>query len=170
MRVSVEFSASGVGASVGGNTIEFVRVGPSKPATWHWIAFDYVSLETAVPKTTTMSGVPTVATGIQSGEGHLPRPVVWIGEGSPGFVSLDMARVDGLDYLTLTYLRPEELSETLFRVEASSDMKSWSESGLVEMQSVLQGAVRQITVRDSTPVSENQYRFMRVLADRSVAR
>ena len=168
-RVSVEFSASGVGASTGANTIEFVRVGPSTPATWRWIVFDYVSMETAVPKTTTMSGAPTVATGMQSGESHLPMPEGWIGGGSPGSVSLDMARVGGLDYLTLTYLRPEALSDTLFKVEATSDMKSWSDSGLVEMRSVLEGAVRRITVRDSNPVSENEHRFMRVRADGSVA-
>ncbi|MBL9174294.1 MAG: hypothetical protein JNL10_12220, partial [Verrucomicrobiales bacterium] len=43
--MTAEFSVADVGALPGGNSIEFVRTGPSNPGVSYWVAFDYVRVE-----------------------------------------------------------------------------------------------------------------------------
>jgi hypothetical protein len=176
-KVTVDIPAAKVAATAGANSIEFVRVGPNPQATSYWIVFDYLSLESAIPKSlTSLVGVQGVAlsapsatsTGVRaaagsgvfrSGSGAIPQSV---GDGAV----LQSGEFGGLQYLTLTYSRPEPApGGVAYRVEASGDLRNWSENGVVPVRDVLEGAFRRITVRDSIPLSITPQRFLRLRVD-----
>lgn len=69
------------------------------------------------------------------------------------------------EYLAFTYIRPEPAPASVtYRVEGSSDLSaaSWSDTGIVPVSSFVNGGLRTITVRDSTPMSVGNQRFLRL--------
>lgn len=166
-RASVEFTSKAVAAVAGASTIEFVRTGPAAPSTSYWILFDYVNLEAAIPTTSSVGALNTDissgATGIQVTSVPVNFYSQAHGLASPDAVSQGIAVVDGAEYLTLTYSRPEPIPDgVLYRVEACGDMMSWSDSGVVEVDSSVEDGFRIITVRDQAPVVDEVRRFMRL--------
>ncbi|MBL9174674.1 MAG: hypothetical protein JNL10_14145 [Verrucomicrobiales bacterium] len=173
-RVSFEVPVSKVFATAGANSIEFIRVGPNAQSVAYWLVFDYVSLESAVPKSvTTLAGVQSLAAraaaassvGLRlSGGPILSRSGA--GSSSPvagGGIVQEVVMSGGQRYLSLTYSKPEPApADVVYRVEASGNLLDWSESGLVPMGSVLEGEFRKVTVRDSIPLSTTPSRYMRL--------
>ena len=49
-RLTMEFPAGAVGATVGANSIELVRTGPLEADRTYWLNFDYLNLESSIPK------------------------------------------------------------------------------------------------------------------------
>ena len=73
--------------------------------------------------------------------------------------------VSGQTYLTLTYRRPEPAPANIsYTVEAITALTrtGWSSADLVQVSSTVNAAIRTITVRDSTPLTPNTKRFMRL--------
>ena len=73
--------------------------------------------------------------------------------------------VSGQTYLTLTYRRPEPAPANIsYTVEAITALTptGWSSTDLVQVSSTVTAAIRTITVRDSTPLTPNTKRFMRL--------
>ncbi len=69
----------------------------------------------------------------------------------------------GSTYLTYTYTRPEPAPTDLtYVVEASTDLGTWTTSGLVEISNTVSRNLRTITVRDSTATSATTQRFLRL--------
>lgn len=167
-RVSLELATRTVAATVGANSIEFVRTGPLETGNAHWVVFDYVRLESAVPKTLAPQSVTGtvgfgdgpwgVSSAGASGGALPPEPVA-----SPGVVR----RASG-DHLTLSFRRPEPVPEGYeYRVEGSSDLRNWSEEGLRTTLGPVESGTRPVTVEDLLPVSDHLRRFLRLRLLRS---
>ena len=176
-NVSIDVPASRVAATAGANSIEFVRTGPNPASVAYWILFDFVSLETAVPKTVaSLAGVQgfVSTSSVAEAKNLLARgssSMIPSGSKSPSQPSGQdvVHRVrdfGGMPYLTLTYFKPEPVpSGTVYRVESSGDLRVWTEDGVVPVEDVLDGASRRITVRDSIPLSITPHRFLRLRID-----
>lgn len=71
----------------------------------------------------------------------------------------------GIDYLTFIFTRPEPAPIGIsYIVESSPDLSpaNWTTAGLSEISSTLNGGQRTITIRDSTPMTGGNRRFMRL--------
>ncbi|MFO1460131.1 MAG: hypothetical protein U1G08_12055 [Verrucomicrobiota bacterium] len=176
-KVSVDIPVAKVAATAGANSIEFVRVGPNPLATSYWIVFDYLSLESAVPKTLTslvgvQSDVQSAPTAAAVG-GRVARASGILHSDSAArslsigdHVVLHSGEFGGLQYLTLTYNRPEPAPDGIvYRVEASGDLQNWSGNGVITVEDILEGSNRRVTVRDSIPLSITPRRFLRLRVD-----
>lgn len=146
---AVELLASALGASAGPNTVEFVRTGPSPAGSSAWILFDHVRIESL-----TGGGVGLTRPGFDASADSSPG----IGQILNGVISLE-----GVDYLTLTYDQPRlATSGTRYRVEASSDLITWADAGVVGIGHEVKAAGHTVTVRDSLPLGSTPTRFLRL--------
>lgn len=69
---------------------------------------------------------------------------------------------EGKGYLTLTFTRPEVVRDIVYQVEASEDLKNWSDSGIVaEIDNNKDGTLTH-TYRDGQPVASPERRFLRL--------
>ena len=151
----IDFTAAQVTATLGANSLEFVRSGPAT-ATDYWLTYDQVRLE--------------VALGASALSGAAPATVAddsW-GSGTAGTGALTCGRIplEGVEYLTLTYGYMEPLPEgvSYYRVEVTSDLVHWTSAEVVVHSDVLHGGWRAIVVRDLTPLGVGSRRFLRVRA------
>ncbi len=72
-----------------------------------------------------------------------------------------VVNVEGEDYLTLSFARPEGTAGLDYAVEGSSDLVDWN-PGPVEMSSNVEDGLEVVTYRDSVPVSGGERRFLRL--------
>lgn len=69
----------------------------------------------------------------------------------------------GLDYLSLTYIRPEPRpADISYVVEASSNLETWDSSVVVQVSDVPVAGTRVITVRDGVATRDAARRFLRL--------
>ncbi|MBN8247486.1 MAG: hypothetical protein J0L84_08590 [Verrucomicrobia bacterium] len=162
-RVSVEVATRTVAASVGANTLEFVRTGPVETGNAYWVVFDYVSLESAVPKTVApQSAAESGGTGDPAWSVLAAGPAGSASSPEPSATPGVLRDASG-DHLTLSYVRPDPAPEGLdYRVEVSSDLRNWSEDGLRTLLGPPTSGERRVTVQDMLPVSDHLRRFLRL--------
>ncbi|MEN9678292.1 MAG: hypothetical protein RIS76_4188, partial [Verrucomicrobiota bacterium] len=165
----LDFKASDVRASAGPNTIEFARVGPVRPGMSYWLAFDYVKLQTvtasSVQESATRAERERAATALRTARLRAAMPEIFAPGRSLGY---GMETVDGVEYLTLTYARPEPAPEGItHRVEVSEDLMHWTAAGVIPVESRVEGGLRILTERDSVALRGKSTRFLRlrVIAD-----
>jgi hypothetical protein len=150
----IDFSAAQVAATLGANSLEFVRSGPTT-ATDYWLTYDQVRLE--------------VVLGASALSGAVPAAIaddIW-GSGKAGIGALTCGRIalEGVEYLTLTYGFTEPLHAGVsYRVEVTSDLVDWTSAGVDVQSDVSHGGWRAIVVRDLTPLGVGSRRFLRVRA------
>ena len=150
---SVDFTAAEVGATAGGNTIEFVRTGPAAPNTSYWLEFDYVRLEETGTATSTLTSRPAAA-GTQVATIAAPA------------LHPDRITLDGLEYLTLTYSRPDGITHVVTdEFEISDNIAAWTPAEVVVVRDDVDAGVRTTTVRDLVPIGTGTHRFLRLRAD-----
>ncbi|MBX3731283.1 MAG: PQQ-dependent sugar dehydrogenase [Verrucomicrobiae bacterium] len=153
MERSVEFGAVEVGATAGGNTIEFVRTGPTVPNTGYWLEFDHVLLEAGNRVSGLVPGSPVAPE-------TLPADLA---RSAPALVR-DRVTVDGLHYLTLTYALSEGAATWVDTIEASEDLLEWTPADVLVVEDRVEGGVRRVTVRDLVPFGAGARRFLRLRA------
>ncbi len=79
-----------------------------------------------------------------------------------GLPVLNTARIDGADYLSLSFSRLKTSDDLTYVVEVSSDLARWSPLGATVQTVVDRGEREIVTVRDSVPVGSVAQRFLRV--------
>ncbi len=78
-------------------------------------------------------------------------------QGYAGRLSSGKTNVSGVDYLSLTYTRPEPVPSGVgYLVKTSPDLTNWSAAETVEVANDVTGGLRTITVRDSMPMDGTQ--------------
>lgn len=86
--------------------------------------------------------------------------------GHQGRLGCGQVNESGSNYLTFTYVRPEPAPSGIsYVVEGNASMSpaGWSSTGILPVSSVVNGAVRTITVRDSNaPMTGGSRRFLRL--------
>lgn len=86
--------------------------------------------------------------------------------GHQGRLGYGQVNESGSNYLTFTYVRPEPAPSGIsYVVEGNASMSpaGWSSTGILPVSSVVNGAVRTITVRDSNaPMTGGNRRFLRL--------
>lgn len=83
--------------------------------------------------------------------------------GNGGRLSSGQVTDAGADYLCLTYTRSEPAPAGITcAVEASPDLASWTTTGLVQVDSTVNGSLRTTTVRDAAPLNGSSKRFLRL--------
>jgi hypothetical protein len=90
---------------------------------------------------------------------------------SPGYdgrVTTGKIQVDGKNYLTLTYVRPEPPPAGVsYGVRVSGDLASWTATEVVEVSNTVEGNLRRITVRDAVAITgQLPGRFIRLEVSR----
>ncbi|MEN9678101.1 MAG: hypothetical protein RIS76_3997, partial [Verrucomicrobiota bacterium] len=152
----IDFSAAQVAATLGANSLEMVRVGPTT-ATDYWLIYDQVRLEVVAGG----PGLSRVASGEAeaAGAAHLTSPAP-VGDST---VTHGRISLDGADYLTLTLARPESAAEGGSpKVEFSEDLVHWSPIDVVELRDWVSEGWRTTTVRDPIPLGQTTQRFLRL--------
>lgn len=88
--------------------------------------------------------------------------------GLDGRVSSGTMNLDGVDYLTLTYIRPEPPPGGVsYLPQVSGNLVDWSSRELVEVSSTVEGSFRRITLRDTVPADvQVPGRFVRLEVSR----
>lgn len=168
----LDFKASDVRASAGPNTLEFARVGPLRPGMSYWLAFDYVKLQTvsatSVQESVTRAERERAASALRTARLRAAMPEIFAPGRSLGH---GVETVDGVEYLTLTYARPEPAPEgVIHRVEVSEDLVHWTAAGVIPVESRVEGGLRILTERDSAALRGKATRFLRlrVIADEEI--
>ena len=85
--------------------------------------------------------------------------------GDGGHLDFGTIQIEGSDYLTFTFTRPEPPpSDISYLVQQSADLRpaSWTSAGLVEVSNTLNGGLRTIIVRSTTPLTSTTRDFMRL--------
>jgi len=151
-NIVFQFLPTVVQATAGGNSIELVRTGPALPNRGYYIQYDYVRLEAiAVPQS---AAAPGTGGGIHSNL-VAPDPIRNLRVG--------IVETQGVEYLALTVEYPEPAIPGLsYRVEASNDLQEWTSDGLEVLESIRVGDYRTVTVRDATPMGQQNQRFLRL--------
>ncbi len=72
------------------------------------------------------------------------------------------------DYLTLTYRRPNQITDVNYFIEVSDNFIDWKSGGsnTVEMSNDMVGVFNEITVRDSIPLKDKNARYMRLKVEK----
>lgn len=79
-----------------------------------------------------------------------------------GLPVLNTVRVDGADYLSLSFNRLKTSGDLTYVVESSSDLSTWSPLDAAAQTVVDHGDTETVTVRDHVPVGSVAKRFLRV--------
>lgn len=85
--------------------------------------------------------------------------------GHQGRLAQGVTTDSGDSYLTFSYIRPEPApAGVTYSVEGSTDLNpaSWNSVGIVPVSSTVNGVLRTVTVRDTTPMSGGNKRFLRL--------
>ena len=160
----LDFKASQVKATAGPNTIEFVRTGPRVRGASYWLAYDYVKLE-VVPASTVAAAATKARNERAAAAQRTQRLRSALPEAfAPGrSVAHGAETVNGVEYLTLTYVIPEPpVPGVGHRVEVSEDLVRWKPAPVVTMADRVEAGHRVITVRDTVPLKAGVTRFFRV--------
>ncbi|MBL9174330.1 MAG: PQQ-dependent sugar dehydrogenase [Verrucomicrobiales bacterium] len=154
-RLWTDFTAADVGANVGPNTIDIVRVGPRVEGEQPWITYDFVRLESLVtPSPGEVASVePTTEAPRVAAFSPAPRAVR-----APALKPGSITAAGG-EYLTLTYARPSGVKH---QVEVSEDLLTWTPATVVKIAETQVDGKWMVTVRDTVPVGEGRHRFLRL--------
>lgn len=137
----------------------------SKPATGTATGYQYWLLANGLPMDASNNGSATTSPA-NDGLPNLIKYALGLSPsitGNGGRLSYGKINVTGTDYLTFTYTRPEPMpSGITYNVESSPDLTplSWTILGLTEISNTNNGSTRTITIRDNTPMTGNNRRFM----------
>lgn len=119
-------------------------------------------------------GLPTDGTGdgsptaILAGDGitNLMKYALDIApdvNGYQGRLTTGTVRVNGSEYLSLTYTRPEPApSGVTYTPQTCADLDAWSEVSVVSVSSTVSGGLRTLVVRDSIAITAEPRRFLRL--------
>jgi len=144
-NLTFEFLMSDLGATVGPNSVEFIRTGPNSSGTFQWIVYDYVRVE----------ALPPAAIAGQASARSAPPSALRLSSG--------VKTLDSSTYLTLTYDQPEPVpAGSRYVVETSTDLVHWTEANLADVSSESNGALRTVTVRDAVSLGSTSTRFLRL--------
>ena len=167
----VDIPVAQVSATPGANSLEVVRTGPVVVGTSYWLTFDYVRIE-AIPALTVarnvqngaVAGVALTASGPQDALLRFDDRLALSGlVGDGGELFHGSVTLDGTEYLTVTFTRPEPAPEGIaYIVESSEDLIHWSSQNISLMETWLSDGWRSLTFRDDEPVGGLQPRFMRL--------
>ncbi len=115
----VDIPVAQVSATPGANSLEVVRTGPVVVGTSYWLTFDYVRIE-AIPALTVarnvqngaVAGVALTASGPQDALLRFDDRLALSGlVGDGGELFHGSVTLDGTEYLTVTFTRPEPAPE-----------------------------------------------------------
>jgi len=124
-------------------------------------AFQQWLQSNSLPTDGTGTGSPT-ATPAGDGVANLIKYALGQSAGTINQSALPSSNV-ALDYLTLSYTRPEPAPAGItYIVEASGDLQTWSANGTVATPGPVLNGARTTAVRDSLTVSAQSKRFLRL--------
>lgn len=163
--ITLEIPVAQVAALAGPNSIEVVRSGPEVLGTSYWLTFDHVRLEalpTLAAASIRLSGNPRSATlsaaASPAGQHTLAGLV-----GNGGELRQGLVHVNGSEYLTVTYSRPDPLPPGVaYVVESSQDLVHWSTDGITLTGNSASDGWRSLTLQDGEPLGGPSSRFMRL--------
>lgn len=158
----------------GGFDLEAVGVISTSMTYAEWIALSEVTGDAALPKADPSgNGVPNL---LEYASGGHPTRVSF----KPGIHELSIHEDDADAYLTLHFVRDERVTDLLYEVQASADLKDWEtiaqsaagdplasdhdirivETAASAIDSI--GVLRQVAVSDIVPLSSVNTRFLRL--------
>lgn len=70
--------------------------------------------------------------------------------------------ISGTDYLTLSFRKPDAISDIAYTVEVSSDLIEWTAEAVSAGETQHEDGTTTFTYRDSQPVSQGERRFLRL--------
>lgn len=125
----------------------------------HWL------MHHELPATATTTGAPA-ATPAQDNVPNLVKYALGLSPHEAGLkdrVTAALSAQPGGSYLTCTYTLPEPTAPDITTaMEASSDLLAWNSIGLTTISDTSDGTTRSITVRDASPITGQNQRFMRL--------
>ncbi|MEN9676591.1 MAG: hypothetical protein RIS76_2487 [Verrucomicrobiota bacterium] len=150
-NIVIPFAASGVGATAGANTLEIVRTGPSVAGVYYWIQYDYLRLQ-SLP-----------AAGVAASSPRAPLRASAASPTAPGVVRTEILRVDGLDFLAITFdVSGRSPSGQGYTIEVSDDLEHWSPYRIEASDRVQSGPNQSPSVQVLLPLGEVGMRFLRL--------
>ena len=154
----IDFNAAQVTATLGGNTVELVRVGPTT-ATDYWLIYDQVRLEVVA------GGLGSSRVGSGETVAEDSAPLASPAPASDTAVTYGRISLDGAEYLTLTWVRPEPAAvgrSGQVEVEFSEDLVQWRPIDVVVLRDSVSWGWRTTLVRDPIPLGQTAQRFLRL--------
>ncbi|MBN8248121.1 MAG: hypothetical protein J0L84_11835, partial [Verrucomicrobia bacterium] len=150
-EVVLEFSAASVGATLGANTLEIIRTGPTAPGMAIWIRYDYLRLEWLPPATAGGSSIAALSAG-PAGRSAIGAFAAGSASAGVGALRGGARPVDGLTYATLSYDLSDPAPENLRPVvEVSRDLVRWDEAEVLVLSDEVRDGRRWRTVQDRVP-------------------